>query len=100
MKTLRTLVTALVMTLAVGGSACLTDAQLLRLRMCESTDNYQAVSASGKFRGAYQFTFRTWAGVGGKGDPAAASPAEQDLRARILYERDGRSPWPVCGRRL
>ena len=31
----------------------LTDDELLRLRMCESTDNYQAVSPSGTYRGAY-----------------------------------------------
>ena len=35
------------------------------------------------------------------GDPAGiAPPAEQDLRARILYDRRGRQPWPVCGRFL
>ena len=35
--------------------------------------------------------------VGGSGDPAAASPAEQDMRAQMLYEQSGSSPWPVCG---
>ena len=29
--------------------------ELLRLRMCESTDNYRAISPSGTYRGAYQF---------------------------------------------
>ena len=33
----------------------LTDEELLRLRMCESTDNYEATNPSGKYRGAYQF---------------------------------------------
>jgi hypothetical protein len=71
-----------------------------KLRNCESGGNYQAVSASGKYRGAYQFDQRTWEGVGGVGDPADASPEEQDLRARILYSRSGNRPWPVCGRYL
>lgn len=77
------------------------DAALARLRACESGGNYQAVSRSGKYRGAYQFDRRTWASVKGAGsDPAAASPAEQDAAARRLYASRGRSPWPVCGKRL
>ena len=69
---------------------------LARIRACESGSNYQARSASGRYRGAYQFDFATFASVGGKGDPAAASPAEQDRRARLLYAQRGASPWPVC----
>ena len=30
--------------------------------------------------------------------PPAASEAEQDKRAAMLYAREGASPWPVCGR--
>ncbi len=71
-----------------------------RLRNCESSGNYQAVSASGLYRGAYQFDVRTWQSVGGSGDPADAPPAEQDMRAETLYRSRGRSPWPVCGRYL
>jgi hypothetical protein len=71
-----------------------------RLRHCESSGNYQALSPSGRYRGAYQFDFRTWESVGGTGDPVDASPEEQDLRARILYARRGSQPWPVCGRFL
>ena len=71
-----------------------------KLRACESGGNYQAISPSGKYRGAYQFDQRTWEGVGGVGDPVDASPEEQDLRARILYSRSGSRPWPVCGRYL
>jgi hypothetical protein len=74
--------------------------QWAALRWCESGGNYQAVSPNGTFRGAYQFAVSTWQGVGGTGDPAAASPAEQDHRAQVLYQRHGRSPWPVCGRHL
>ncbi len=71
-----------------------------RLRECESHGNYQAVSSTGKFRGAYQFSLSTWESVGGSGDPAQAPPAEQDARARALYQRSGAAPWPVCGRHL
>ncbi|MBP6728127.1 MAG: transglycosylase family protein, partial [Microthrixaceae bacterium] len=59
-----------------------------------------AVSPSGAYRGAYQFHRRTWAGLGGTGDPAAAPPYEQDLRAKVLYSQRGARPWPVCGRFL
>jgi len=64
---------------------------------CESGDNPRAVSAGGTYRGLYQFDSGTWASVGGSGDPAAASPAEQTYRAALLYSRSGSSPWPVCG---
>ena len=71
-----------------------------RLRFCESTHDYEAVSPSGLYRGAYQFDFTTWQTVGGTGDPAAAPPEEQDARARELYARRGAQPWPECGRFL
>lgn len=70
------------------------------LRECESRHDYQAVSPSRVYRGAYQFDYATWRTVGGVGDPAAASPSEQDARARELYARRGHQPWPVCGRLL
>ena len=71
-----------------------------RLRFCESSGNYQAVSRSGRYRGAYQFDLATWQSVGGSGDPAGAPPAEQDARARELFARRGDAPWPICGRHL
>ena len=71
-----------------------------RLRSCESSGNYRALSPGGLYRGAYQFDLRTWEAVGGMGDPIDAAPAEQDLRAQILYDRRGRQPWPSCGRFL
>ncbi len=74
-----------------------TEAQWAALRRCESGGNYQIVSANGKYRGAYQFDYGTWSRLGGTGDPAAASPAEQDLRAKILYSLRGARPWPTCG---
>ncbi len=74
-------------------------ATLERIAQCESGGNPRAVSADGQYRGKYQFSYGTWAGVGGSGDPAAASEAEQDMRAGILYARSGPAPWPICGYR-
>ncbi len=72
-------------------------AGLQGIKACESGGDYGAVSASGKYRGAYQFDQQTWQSVGGSGDPAAASPAEQDQRAAALQQQRGSSPWPSCG---
>jgi peptidoglycan hydrolase CwlO-like protein len=74
-------------------------AVLDRIAECESGGNPTAVSASGQYRGKYQFDPGTWRGVGGTGDPAAASEAEQDRRAALLYAQSGPAPWPVCGYR-
>lgn len=70
---------------------------LSAIAACESGGDPHAIGGGGAFRGKYQFTYSTWASVGGSGDPAAASEAEQDQRAAALYEREGPSPWPVCG---
>jgi ferric-dicitrate binding protein FerR (iron transport regulator) len=77
------------------------------LRRCESGGNYGAVSASGTYRGAYQFSRSTWNAVAARSyphlvgvDPAAASPADQDAMALALYRSSGASPWPHCGRHL
>ena len=67
---------------------------------CESGGNYAAVSANGRYRGAYQFDQDTWESLGGGVAHAAAPPEEQDMRARMLYERSGSRPWPLCGRHL
>lgn len=64
---------------------------------CESGGDPTIVSADGSYRGKYQFSFETWASVGGSGDPAQASEQEQDYRAALLYAASGSSPWPVCG---
>jgi Transglycosylase-like domain len=64
---------------------------------CESGSDPTAISADGSYRGKYQFSVGTWESVGGSGDPAAASEAEQDYRAALLYASSGSSPWPVCG---
>jgi hypothetical protein len=71
--------------------------QLQAIAQCESGGDPHSVSSSGTYRGKYQFSRETWAAVGGSGDPAAASEAEQDKRAAILYARSGPGQWPVCG---
>jgi hypothetical protein len=68
------------------------------IAQCESSGNPRAVGGGGQYRGKYQFTRETWQSVGGSGDPAAASEAEQDQRAATLYQRSGTASWPVCGR--
>lgn len=67
------------------------------IAQCESGGN-PATNTGNGFYGKYQFTLQTWASVGGSGNPAAASEAEQNKRAAMLYAREGSSPWPVCGR--
>lgn len=71
--------------------------ELEAIAACESGGDPSAVSADGQYHGKYQFSTETWAAVGGSGDPAAASEAEQDMRAQMLYSQQGTSPWPVCG---
>ena len=72
-------------------------ATLQQIAACESHGNPRAIGGGGAYRGKYQFSFGTWASVGGKGDPARASEAEQDRRAAMLLTRSGRGHWPVCG---
>jgi hypothetical protein len=74
-----------------------TPGNLQAIAACESGGNPSAVGGGGAYRGKYQFDQSTWASVGGSGDPAAASEAEQDQRAAALYARSGASSWPVCG---
>lgn len=110
----------LAITAALAAAACipprpgdLTDTQLAQLRGCEvrgSADPYRQVSASGKYRGAYQFDRSTWNAVARTAWPAAVGtdPADapdwlQDHMARRLHAqrgggRSGLGAWPVCRR--
>ena len=71
-------------------------AVLERIAWCESRGNPRAIGGGGQFRGKYQFMQSTWESMGGRGDPAAASEAEQDYRAAVLFVRWGPGQWPVC----
>lgn len=88
-------------------TSSLTDDQLARLAKCESGGNPTAVSRNGKYHGLYQFDQRTWNGVAASvlpdyvGTKPSQAPAEvQDAMARALHSARGRSPWPVCGKRI
>ena len=70
------------------------------LARCESGGDPRAVSRTGRYRGLYQFSLSTWRSVGGTGDPIDHSRDSQTARAYALYQRDGRAPWPHCGRHL
>lgn len=72
------------------------DPVLKRIAACESGGDPTAVSPDGRYRGKYQFSMQTWREVGGSGDPAQASEAEQDRMAARLLRRAGTSPWPNC----
>jgi hypothetical protein len=84
-------------TLFASLPAGVSQATLDAIGSCESGGDPAAVSADGTYRGKYQFDYGTWESVGGTGDPAAASEAEQDYRAALLYAQSGSSPWPICG---
>ena len=71
---------------------------LAAIARCESHGNPRAIGGGGRYRGMFQMTFAAWASVGGHGDPAAASVAEQYKRAALLYRKAGAGQWPVCGR--
>ena len=71
-------------------------AALRRIAQCESGGNPRAVSRDGRYRGKYQFDLSTWRAMGGSGDPAKASEAEQDRRAVALYRKRGTAPWANC----
>jgi hypothetical protein len=100
-KTLRTKLAAArtpaTSTATAAGATGAPSATLQAIAACESGGNPTTNTGNG-FYGKYQFTQSTWASVGGTGNPAAASEAEQDARAAQLYAQQGSAPWPVCGR--
>jgi len=80
-----------------GATASAPNATLAKIAACESSGNPAAVSASGRYRGKYQFSRETWREYGGTGDPAAAPESVQDSIAAKLLAARGTQPWPVCG---
>jgi Transglycosylase-like domain len=71
---------------------------LERIAECESHGNPRSIGGGGAYRGMFQFSQDTWNSVGGHGDPAKASVAEQVRRATMLLARSGPGQWPVCSR--
>ena len=82
---------------AASSSTVPSGGSLDSIAQCESGGDPAAVSPDGTYRGKYQFDYQTWQSVGGSGDPAAAPESEQDMRAALLMQQRGNSPWPVCG---
>jgi hypothetical protein len=68
---------------------------LASIRACESGGNYSTNTGNGYY-GAYQFNLGTWQAAGGTGNPATASPAEQDAVAAAWIAAGNRSAWPNC----
>lgn len=71
------------------------DAHLRLIMQRESGGNPRAVNAAGYY-GLFQFSPQTWAAVGGTGNPAQASEAEQWKRARMLYTQHGAQHWSTA----
>ena len=94
--TITTVVTSAVFVTAGSAAADPSANDWLQLRMCESTNRYDINTGNGYY-GAYQFDLSTWRSVGGSGYPNDASPAEQDLRALMLYRDRGWEPWTCAG---
>jgi hypothetical protein len=71
---------------------------LLKIRWCESRDDYQAANPTSSARGAYQYLRGSWEWYGYAeryGVPSAdlATPAEQDAAAVDTWQRSGTTPW-------
>jgi len=104
-RRLSTALIALLLTVTTGCEA----RSLLRLRICESHNNYRAVSRTGKYHGAYQFDQRTWNATAKYSKkphlvgvlPSKATPTDQDHMASALRRSRGSwAAWPHCGRNL
>ena len=71
---------------------------LLRIRHCESRNNYLAANRTSTARGAYQFLRSSWYAYGhadryGVSEAHLATPAQQDEAALITWGLDGTRPW-------
>ncbi len=81
-----------------SGNGVLVPDLLLRIRFCESTNNYQAANGHSSARGAYQFLTGSWEWYGhaeafGVGQAHLASPAQQDQAALATLQAEGTGPW-------
>jgi hypothetical protein len=81
----------------VGANASMR-VELHRLRVCESGNNYHLNTGNGYY-GAYQFSERTWRGLGFRGRPDRAKRKTQNRAARELHAASGWSAWPACSER-
>lgn len=78
----------------------ITDDVFIRLSWCESGGRPDAVSRSGKYLGAFQFSLATWHGIGMPGSPIDYPFEVQLEAAKRLQARSGWGQWPTCSRKL
>jgi len=81
-----------------GGNGVRLPDLLLRIRFCESTNDYQAANGISTARGAYQFLASSWVWYGhadryGVAEAHLATPAQQDEAALMTYQEVGARPW-------
>ena len=88
------LVSAVATAAPVGASEGM-KADLHKLRICESGDNYREDTGNGYF-GAYQFAPRTWHALGLAGRPDRAKRVTQNHAAKRLHKQTGWEAWPSC----
>ena len=70
------------------------------LARCESGGNATAVSGSGRYFGAFQFSIGTWQSLGYSGNPIDHPYETQLAAAQKLQARSGWGQWPVCAGKL
>jgi len=68
-------------------------AVMLRIRWCESRDDYTARNPTSSASGAWQFIDSTWANYGGYPRAYLAPPEVQDAKAMLTYQASGTRPW-------
>ncbi|HUR76787.1 MAG TPA: transglycosylase family protein, partial [Acidimicrobiales bacterium] len=78
----------------------ITDDIFIRLSWCEAGGRPDAVSRSGRYFGAFQFSLATWHSMGMPGSPVDFPYEVQLDTAKRLQARSGWGQWPVCARRL
>ena len=72
-----------------------------RAHESDMAGGYTAISSTGKYRGAYQFSQETWDSTAEHAGwwflvgvhPATVNPFWQDLTAAVLYGWQGSAPW-------
>ena len=69
----------------------------ISLAECESNGNWSIDTGNGYY-GGLQFSWGSWAAVGGEGNPAHASAGEQVMRGEMLQDLQGWNAWPTCAR--
>ena len=70
------------------------------LARCESGGRPDAVSRSGKYYGAFQFSLPTWHSMGMPNRPIDYPYEVQLEAAKRLQARSGWGQWPTCSRKL